>query len=671
MELWKKKAVELLAGLALTDAKNPAVQPYTPQKLSVSMPEGNFFRRTSPEKHGIPSARLCAMLREMEANPAVNIHSLLILTEGDVVLDVSAPGYGSHIRHLAHSMSKTVTGLALGFLYDEGKLDLSEKLITYFPEIPYRDKRFPDITVEHLLSMSAGIPFAEAGSVTDSEWTKTFFDTQMKTEAGAEFFYNSMNSYLLARIAERLCGKSFLDYVKEKLFTPLDISDFEWEIGVEGVVKGGWGLYLSAESWAKLGDLVLNGGTFRGVRLLSEEWIARMTSPHSVTKADTGDFNYGYQIWVERDGDEILFNGMLGQNVWISPKNKIVAVITAGNNELFSRSPSLDILRSYLKEARIPYGDDAKAGEKELAAAEKNFFVRRHWLRPKTPNRGLSVLLGFRKKKPFDEQITPLLGTWKFRSNNDGILPLFVRLMQNNYAGGIRSFTFSRLGDRLYFESEEETQTFRMEVGLYGFAETVLDFGGEKYIARAMMEAMEDVDRNLVYKFEIVFPEMPNTRFFRLSFGADGTLLVSMSENPNQRIAECYLASVKPSGKLGALMDLVSRRLTPDAITAKFTAMFNPTFICVKADDPRAEQILQREETLRSLTLGENRLVLSFVRKFTAEDGAPQESKNPLSGFLSLFGFGKRRDTSDTAVTAEDVVEVLPAPEEDVPSQNG
>ena len=348
MERWTKRAGELLIGLALTNKQNPAVVPYTPQKTEVSKFEKPFFRRERPEKHGVSSVRLYKMLSELEAEPRANIHSLIVLKDGAVICEASAKGYDVNVAQLSHSMTKSVIGMAIGFLVDEGRISVDDKLCDFFPEHEYADPLFAKMTVKHLLMMSSGAKISEIGSVTESEWTRAFFGSDLLFEPGTQFKYNSMNSYMLARIVERVTGLGITEFLKPRLFEPLGIDNFFWEKGPEGLEKGGWGLYLSPESWAKLGQLMLSRGSFFGRRILSEKWVKESVSTHAITSEELGDFNYGYQIWTARSGDDFLFNGMLGQNTWISPKNSLVAVISSGNNELFQGSPALSIIRKYL-----------------------------------------------------------------------------------------------------------------------------------------------------------------------------------------------------------------------------------------------------------------------------------------------------------------------------------
>ena len=103
-------------------------------------------------------------------------------------------------------MSKTVTGIGIGCLVDDGKLDPDTHLRAIFPEYTLTDRRTGEITVRELLTMRTGIPFAEAGSVTSEKWTEDYLASKPDFTPGTAFAYNSMNSYILARIIERISG---------------------------------------------------------------------------------------------------------------------------------------------------------------------------------------------------------------------------------------------------------------------------------------------------------------------------------------------------------------------------------------------------------------------------------------------------------------------------------
>ncbi len=603
---WKRRAIELVLGLAFTNNKKPAVVPYSPSKTEISGLELKYFRRTSPERRGVSSKRIYNMLTELESNERANVHNLMVLRDGEVISECSAPGYNVNIRHLSHSMSKTLTGMAIGILIGDGRLSLDRRLADIFPEYRFTDSRFENITVHHLLSMSTGVPFSEVGSVTENEWTRAFFESKLSFAPGTNFAYNSMNSYMLARIVVRITGMSLMSFMTERIFRPLEITNVFWEIGPEGIEKGGWGVHLSAESWAKLGVMMISGGVFEGRRILPKEWVTRSTTTQMQAHESAGGFNYGYQLWVSRENDEFLFNGMLGQNVWVCPHNNIVVVANCENNELFQKSAVIEIIQKYLSpeldgESYVPGASMA------LREKEKSFFVSRLKVHPAPEKRGLLHRIGLRYKTPFIREWSGVLGTYTFPANNHGIMPLFIRAMQNNYTGGIESVCFEREGEALYMTSREGGVNYTLEIGLYEYKRTVLNFNGEKYIVSALGEATADRDGHRTYKISLILPEMPNSRLISVSFSADGRLMFRMEENPNSKLAEPIVEGIYTTNpKLAFAVKLLERRLGDRFLNRKLDDVFAPTLIGanVRSDhytDIVADEKARAEEASRQV----------------------------------------------------------------------
>ncbi len=642
MEKWLKRTVSLGVGLLLTGKQRPSVIPYYPQKTEISGKEEQYFKRSYPEHVGVSSGRLLAMLKALERERRANIHNLIVIKDGFVICECSHPGYSSNVWHLSHSMSKTLTGMAVGLLVDDGLLSVEERLVDIFPDIHYKDPKFEKITVYHLLTMTAGVRFSEAGSVSETKWTEAFFESSVAYMPGSSFSYNSMNTYILARIIVERAGRSLTDLVRERILNPLGISNFFWEIGPEGIEKGGWGVFMSIESWAKLGQMMLTGGIFDGKRILSEAWVKESTSTHMVTPDMVGPYNYGYQLWVSRKSDNFLFNGMLGQNVWVCPKNNIVLVINSGNNELFQNSPAMAVIEKYLTfDLSDDLRDSCFSGDLvELRRAEERFFERRHWVRPYEPRRGLSYVLGIRSRTPYPEEWDELIGRYSFRKNNLGIMPLFIRGMQNSLFGGIDGVQFEKSGDSIYFIFTEGGESFRLEVGFYDFKTTVLDYHGEKYIVKVIGEAMEDEDRNMLYKLELLLPEMPNTRMIKLSIDDDGRLIMRMSEMPNHNIADVFIESLTQSkSPLTFVLRILEGRLGKNFIQRKLEESFAPTLVGARIGAENYTEIMDEEREKLRTSEKNVKLIDAVVKKFfhdaeEEEESASREEGTGVRGFI-------------------------------------
>lgn len=631
MEKWKKRSIDLLTSLAFGSRGNTSVVPYYPQKTEISSYETKYFKRVVPEKHGISSKRIYNMLCELEDEKRANIHNLMILCDGEVIAECSKDGYEINTWHLSHSMSKTVTGIAVGFLFDDGLIDLDLKVSELFPEVKYSDKRFADITVRMLLAMTAGVSFNEAGAVTETKWTEAFFGSSIKFAPGTKFAYNSMNSYILARIVEKLSGSRFLDYVDSRLFAPLGIENYFWEKGPEGIEKGGWGLYMSAESWAKVGYMMLCGGVFGDKRILSEEWLSQSVKAHAIPPKSTGDFNYGYQLWVGRSCDEILFNGMLGQNVWICPKNKIVAVVFSGNNELFQDSPTIDIIRRHLSSEIEDQLD--KEDLKVLSRKEICFFDSRRWVTPLERRHGLFYWLGIKSKTPFDERFTSLIGTYAFGNNDVGFLPLFIGAMQNNLDTNIKEIRFERFEDDLHMIIKESEEEYRIGIGFYGYKENIMDFRGEKYIVKAMASAFVNEEGEGEYRIEFLYPELPNTRMLKITHISDGVIRLAFTEVPNNKIIDNILTrATSESTALGFIMDLIERRLGEGVVNKKVEKTFSPVLIGANINYPGYERVIEEENAKSAYESFSVKLLRSIVDKFFKEDKSEAKAEARSEG---------------------------------------
>ena len=665
MEKWKKKALELLVGIAFTAKKDPAVlEPY-PQKTVIMKREPKRLTRPLLKKSfTLSPKRLQSMMKALEEERRANIHSITVVKDGRLLLDASHPGYSSDMPHLSHSMSKTLTGIAVGLLWDRGRIDLDTPVLSFFPKITPQDKRCYSMTVHHLLSMTAGSPFAEIGVATEDSWTEAFFGSQLSFAPGEKFSYNSMNSYILGLIVRRICGESLTELLSRELLQPLGIESFFWEKSPEGFEKGGFGVYMSCEAWARVGVMLLQRGVYGGRRILSPEWIKLATYAHGVPPLETGAFNYGYHIWCGRENDEILINGMLGQNVWICPRNNIVVSINSGNNELFQESPALTIIRAYLG-SDISHDPQAEYRTiTSLKEKERSFFTGRHWIKPKERLKGLSYRLGLRTATPFDESFTPILGDYAFPENNcQGILPLFLAVMQSSFLGGIEGLKIERVGEGLFFTFTEGGRAFRFEAGIYSFRTTELDIDGERYLLSAMAQAIEDEDRRPIYKLELIFPELPNSKIIKLNMDT-GRLVMRISETPNQKIAENYLGKIASSPKLAFIVGMIEKKLGDGYLEKKLTSVFNPTLYGISKERMGYERILADESRItRENRENATRLLTAFMNRFILEDTEDDErTEKREGGFFkrAIMGLFSRKKQSEDAVVGAESAEAEP-----------
>ncbi|MBO5023750.1 MAG: serine hydrolase [Clostridia bacterium] len=530
----------------------------------------NGFERVAPEEMGVSSETIRGYIEKIVADKSLNMHNIMILRGNKVIFECSFGGQDITVPKMTFSACKSITSIAIGMLIDEGKLSLSERAADIFEDrISVIDKlRTSDITVRDLLTMQTGIVFNEAESFASTNWLKSFFSSATNAKPGTEFSYNSLNTYILSAIVYKKSGKHLSEYLKERLFDPLGITDIAWEKCPMGVEKGGWGLYIRPEDMAKIGVLVLNGGVWDGKRLVSKEYLDDATTAHAKVPLDAGAFNYGYQIWVGRETDTFLFNGMLGQNVLCFKNNGITIVSNAGNGELFQQSNYYDItLTTFSKifPEKIPQD---KIEQMKLARLKKTLAFG-----------GGKTRLASKAKifASLEKLFYGSFDTDDADAPSFGLMPAILQVSQNNYTKGTKHINFAldkeACAVNITFEENDETHNFR--AGLMSGEKTELYFHGEKFTVCAFARYAQDEDMRPVLVVRIDFIETPCSRIMKFFF-EDNEMICVAEEDPGAGfVAKCA------NDILGEALDnkfvaLIASKMDKDYFTYKFEKIMAP-----------------------------------------------------------------------------------------------
>lgn len=266
------------------------------------------------------------------------LHAMVVYDRKGVVLRAALPPYDLGDKTEVYSLSKSFCATAIGFLVDEGKVSLDDRVIDLFPEDcpPEISEHLRSMRLRHILSMNTGHGACVMPQMHEDSPMKAFLAQEIPYQPGTHFAYNTGATYCLSMIVHRLTGRVLMDYLQEKLFDPLGITDASWLIGHTGECLGGVGLRLSCDSLAKLGILYRDGGVFEGKRLLSEEWVRQATAAVS---DNSGNGNpdwcagYGFQFW--RNASEgYRGDGAFGQLCLVLPERGIVVAVLAETGEM-------------------------------------------------------------------------------------------------------------------------------------------------------------------------------------------------------------------------------------------------------------------------------------------------------------------------------------------------
>lgn len=206
--------------------------------------------------------------------------------------------YSFEYKQQAYSLSKSFTSTAIGFLVDEGRVSIDDRLVDIFSDVITEKigTNVKKIRVKHLLSMNTGHKNCILSYICNSDNpVKSFLKFEPEFEPGTHFCYNNAATFMLSEIVGKYAGMTVYDFLSLRLFEPLGINNAHWNSFADGNSQGVVGLHVSTDDVAKLGLLYLNKGVYNGRRILSENWIKAATKVWSDTSTNgTQDWTSGY-----------------------------------------------------------------------------------------------------------------------------------------------------------------------------------------------------------------------------------------------------------------------------------------------------------------------------------------------------------------------------------------
>ncbi len=547
--LSQMKIVELMLKFLRGDLRRITPYPFEPQKPKSIVRSGSGdLPRSTPENEGIPSDYIRRFFEDLDRCEDIRVHSVLLMRHGKVIAEGSFQPYSSAYPHMMFSLSKSITGMAVGMLVRDGLLSLDEKIVDIFSDkgVLLRSPKVNSITVLHLLNMTSGIKFNEVGSMVEKDWVKAYLSSDCSYEPGTEFSYNSMNSYLLSAIVCKKTGMGLKDYLTPRLFEPLGIQNVIWETCPMKIEKGGWGLYLHTADMAKLGQLYLQGGrwTVNGKvqQLVPENWVQESTKIQTPTHDSDHADGYGYQLWNFGAKSAYQYNGVFGQYVIVLPERDMVIAITSGSQNLFSDCSS-DIVEQYFGDGAPAFSDqplpnDIKALRSLRNRLEHLYAIPETAPKPQPQPGMLEQFFGRIWKREKTEELSPIakaLNGQKFRLEPGfgNLMPLILQGVTNNFSSGITEvgFSFEPGSCKITFRDSDNENT--VVAGLDGVPRLgCVSFNGDEYAVGATARLTADEDDRPVLKLFVSFIETPSTRTMKFIFYR-GRLLVRFGEQPS------------------------------------------------------------------------------------------------------------------------------------------
>lgn len=279
----------------------------------------------------------------LEKTREQDLFSLVVRQNGDVIKEYHK---GEEVLRPIYSATKSFTSTAVGMAVDEGLLSVDDYVLSFFEdeELEGSSEKLKALKVKDLLVMAMGHMSGylmgdnvwatpTRHELEEKNWIKYCMERPMPYNPGEKFIYDNSCGYLLAVIVQKVSGMTLCEYLKPRLFEPLGIEEYEWEVCPRGYNFGAGGMFLKASDLSKLGELYLNKGRWNDVQLISKEWVEEATSKH-IDTPKRGDWGkgYGYQFWMG-ENNSYRADGKLGQFCIVLPKkNAVVTTMAKADN---------------------------------------------------------------------------------------------------------------------------------------------------------------------------------------------------------------------------------------------------------------------------------------------------------------------------------------------------
>ncbi len=325
----------------------------SPYRYQAPRPTSDGWVTGSAEAVDLSAARLSELAQSIiDAEPTSartpSVHSLLIARRGKLVLEEYFHGFHADRPHDLRSAGKSLTGLMTGVAIAKvDTLDVDTPVYAVLGEPGAElDPRKAAMTVEHLLTMSSGYECDDndgqsqgnegqmQGQRTQPDWRRYTLDLPMARAPGAEAVYCTGGINLLGAVVSRTTQTWLPEFFRTEIAKPLGIEHYHYNLDPVGNGYGGGGIYLRPRDMLKVGQMVLDGGTWKGTQVVPRRWIEQSLRPRvGINHAE----DYGYTWWHEalpyRGGtvDSYAASGNGGQILVIVPELELVVGFMGGN----------------------------------------------------------------------------------------------------------------------------------------------------------------------------------------------------------------------------------------------------------------------------------------------------------------------------------------------------
>lgn len=238
--------------------------------------------------------------RDLDPEHPWNTRAVVILQNGEVLIERYGDSTGPDTLLHGWSMTKTVTGVLCGLAVKDGRLRVESQA----PVPGWEQDGRSAITLEHLLRMTTGLDFEESYSKPGSDALRMLFDSHdmpafvatrpLEHAPGSNWSYSSGDSLLLSGILRRTYGEANFEFARDRLFAKVGMHSARLEFDGAGNAVGSSMCWANARDWARFGEFLREGGRVADEQIVPEGWIDWMATP--TPESENGSF--GAHLWV-------------------------------------------------------------------------------------------------------------------------------------------------------------------------------------------------------------------------------------------------------------------------------------------------------------------------------------------------------------------------------------
>ncbi|WP_354101913.1 serine hydrolase [Bradyrhizobium sp. RT5a] len=276
---------------------------------------------------------------------ATHISGVIVLKDGEIVLERYGLGRTEKDRWLAQSISKSVTAILAGAAVQDGYIkSMNAPVSDYIPDM--KGSAYDRVTVRQLLTMTSGIKWNEDWTDPNSDGFKagrSYYEAGVNpivaymrhlprvAEPGTTYNYSTGETDIAGILVSNAVGKPLSEYLSERLWQPYGMEeDANWVVDRFGRDRGGSGISMILRDYARIGQFMLDGGKAGAVQVLPPGWLADATSlqvTFSTPQRGHAAVGYGSSWWIFRDSYAAL--GSDGQAIFVYPQDRVVIAVNS------------------------------------------------------------------------------------------------------------------------------------------------------------------------------------------------------------------------------------------------------------------------------------------------------------------------------------------------------